>query len=242
MGSSRLTRLEISYEYPIDFVGNTAELSTKSFVQMIRIAIVEDNNTLRSSLESMFNRTEGMRCVASLNNLLNVISEVGSTLPDVILMDIGLPNISGIEGVRTVKAHFPGILILMFTVFDDDEKIFDAIRAGASGYLLKKTPPAEIVEAVRDLYRGGAPMTSSIARRVIQSFQAAPSTIVEDYQLTVRENEILYSLVDGLSYKKIADKHCVSISTIRTHICNIYNKLHVNSKAEAVARVLSPRK
>jgi DNA-binding NarL/FixJ family response regulator len=209
---------------------------------MIKIAIVEDNNTLRSSLESLFNRTEGMRCVASLNNLLNVISEVGSANPEIILMDIGLPNISGIEGVRTVKTHFPAIQVLMFTVFDDDEKIFDAIRAGASGYLLKKTPPAEIVQAVRDLYQGGAPMTSSIARRVIQSFQAAPNTIVEDYQLTVRENEILYSLVDGLSYKKIADKYCVSISTIRTHICNIYNKLHVNSKAAAVARVLGPKR
>jgi DNA-binding NarL/FixJ family response regulator len=209
---------------------------------MIKIAIVEDNNTLRSSLESLFNRTEGMRCVASLNNLLNVISEVGAAGPEIILMDIGLPNISGIEGVRTVKTHFPAILVLMFTVFDDDEKIFDAIRAGASGYLLKKTPPAEIIQAVRDLYHGGAPMTSSIARRVIQSFQAAPNTIVEDYRLTVRENEILYSLVDGLSYKKIADKYCVSISTIRTHICNIYNKLHVNSKAEAVARVLGPKR
>jgi DNA-binding NarL/FixJ family response regulator len=209
---------------------------------MIRIAIVEDNNTLRSSLESMFNRTEGMRCVASMSNLLNVVSVVGSALPDIILMDIGLPNISGIEGVRTVKTHFPAIQILMFTVFDDDENIFDAIRTGASGYLLKKTPPDEIVQAVRDLHLGGAPMTASIARRVIQSFQAAPSTLVEDYRLTVRENEILYSLVDGLSYKKIADKYFVSISTIRTHICNIYGKLHVNSKAGAVARVLSPKK
>ena len=210
---------------------------------MIKIAIVEDNNTLRSSLESMFNLTDGMRCVASLNNLLNVVGHIGTALPDIILMDIGLPNISGIEGVRTVKTHFPTIQVLMFTVFDDDEKIFDAIRAGASGYLLKKTPPAEIVEAIRDLYHGGAPMTSSIARKVIQSFQSvAPGAAVADYQLTVRENEILYSLVDGLSYKKIADKYCVSISTIRTHICNIYNKLHVNSKAEAVARVLSPRK
>jgi DNA-binding NarL/FixJ family response regulator len=210
---------------------------------MIRIAIVEDNNTLRSSLESMFNLSAGMRCVASLNNLLNVVTQIGAALPDIILMDIGLPNISGIEGVRTVKTHFPAIQVLMFTVFDDDEKIFDAIRAGASGYLLKKTPPAEIVEAIRDLYHGGAPMTPSIARKVIQSFQAvAPGAAVADYQLTVRENEILYSLVDGLSYKKIADKYCVSISTIRTHICNIYNKLHVNSKAEAVARVLSPRK
>jgi DNA-binding NarL/FixJ family response regulator len=205
---------------------------------MIRIVIVEDNNALRSSLESLFNRTEGMRCVVCLANLLNVVSEVGAARPDIILMDIGLPNISGIEGVRTVKMNFPEVQVLMFTVFDDDEKIFDAIRAGASGYLLKKTPPAEIVEAVRELYRGGAPMTSSIARRVIHSFQAVPSTVVEDYRLTVRENEILYSLVDGLSYKRIADKYCVSISTIRTHICNIYHKLHVNSKAEAVARVL----
>lgn len=209
---------------------------------MIKVAIVEDNNTLRNSLESLFNRTEGMRCVASLNNLLNVVSEIGSSMPDIVLMDIGLPNISGIEGVRTVKSNFPQIQVMMFTVFDDDEKIFDAIRAGASGYLLKKTPPEEIIQAIRDLYQGGAPMTASIARRVIQSFQAAPSTVVEDYQLTVRENEILYSLVDGLSYKKIADKYCVSISTIRTHICNIYHKLHVNSKAEAVAKVLSPSK
>jgi len=209
---------------------------------MIKIAVVEDNPALRASLVSLFDKTEGMRCVASLNNLLNVISEVGSAMPDIILMDIGLPNISGIEGVRTVKTHFPAIQILMFTVFDDDEKIFDAIRAGASGYLLKKTPPDEIVQAVRELSLGGAPMTSSIARRVIQSFQAAPATLVEDYRLTVRENEILYSLVDGLSYKKIAGKYCVSISTIRTHICNIYNKLHVNSKAQAVARVLGHRK
>jgi len=209
---------------------------------MIKIGIVEDNPTLRSSLESLFNRTEGMRCAVSLNNLLNVVSEVGSAQPDIILMDIGLPNISGIEGVRTVKTHFPKIQVLMFTVFDDDENIFDAIRAGASGYLLKRTPPEDIVQAILDLYQGGAPMTASIARRVLQSFQATPPTIHQDYQLTVRENEILYSLVDGLSYKKIADKYCVSISTIRTHICNIYSKLHVNSKAEAVARVLGPRK
>jgi DNA-binding NarL/FixJ family response regulator len=209
---------------------------------MIKVGIVEDNSTLRNSLENLFNRTDGMKCVVSLNNLMNVVSEVGKALPDVVLMDIGLPNISGIEGVRTVKSNFPKIQAMMFTVFDDDEKIFDAIRAGASGYLLKKTPPEEIVQAIRDLYHGGAPMTASIARKVIQSFQGAPSTIVEDYRLTVREDEILYSLVDGLSYKKIADKYCVSISTIRTHICNIYNKLHVNSKAEAVAKVLGPSK
>src|ERR1700685_2510130 len=156
---------------------------------MIRIVIVEDNPTLRGSLESLFNHTEGMRCVASLNNLLNVISEVGTAKPDIILMDIGLPNISGIEGVRTVKTHYPAIQVLMFTVFDDDEKIFDAIRAGASGYLLKKTLPAEIVQPIYALYQGAAPMPASIARRVIQSFQTAPSTLIEDYRLTNRENE-----------------------------------------------------
>jgi len=208
---------------------------------MIHVGIIEDNNTLRNSLENLFNKTDGMKCVVSLNNLLNVVSEIGHAKPDIILMDIGLPHISGIEGVRTVKNNFPQTLVLMFTVFDDDEKIFEAIRAGASGYILKKTAPEEIIEAIRELYYGGAPMSASIARKIIQSFQSGPPPAIQDYQLTVREKEILYSLVDGLSYKKIAEKYFVSISTIRTHICNIYNKLHVNSKAEAVAKVLKPK-
>jgi DNA-binding NarL/FixJ family response regulator len=208
---------------------------------MIKVAIVEDNNALRKSLENLFNNTEGMKCVLSLNNLLNVVSETGKTLPDIILMDIGLPHISGIEGVFTVKSVYPQIQVLMFTVFEDDEKIFDAIRAGASGYILKKTPPEEIVQSIKDLYHGGAPMSDSIARKVIQSFQSQPIAKLQDYKLTARENEILYSLVDGLSYKKIAEKYFVSISTIRTHICNVYHKLHVNSKSEAVAKVLKPR-
>lgn len=205
---------------------------------MIKVAIVEDNTTLRNSLANLFNHTEGMACVAALGNLLNVVSEMGRANPDIVLMDIGLPNISGIEGVRTVKANFPQIQIMMFTVFEDDDKIFDAIRSGASGYLLKKAPPEEIVEAVRELFHGGAPMSAPIARKVIRSFQEQSPAPIEDYQLTTREREILYSLVDALSYKKIADKYCVSISTIRTHICNIYQKLHVNSKAEAVAKIL----
>jgi DNA-binding NarL/FixJ family response regulator len=208
---------------------------------MIKVAIVEDNEALRKSLENLLNNTEGMKCVLSLNNLLNVVSEVGKAIPDIILMDIGLPHISGIEGVHTVKSVYPGILVLMFTVFEDDDNIFDAIRAGASGYILKKTPPEEIVESIRDLFHGGAPMSASIARKVILSFQSQPKGVKHDFNLTVRETEILYSLVDGLSYKKIAEKYFVSISTIRTHICNIYHKLHVNSKSEAVAKVLKPR-
>jgi DNA-binding NarL/FixJ family response regulator len=208
---------------------------------MIKVAIVEDNDALRKSLENLFNITGGMNCVLSLNNLLNVVSEVGKANPDVILMDIGLPHISGIEGVRTVKSVYPKMQILMFTVFEDDDNIFDAIRCGASGYLLKKTPPEEIVESVKELYQGGAPMSTSIARKVIQSFQSQPASQLQGFNLTARETEILYSLVDGLSYKKIAEKYFISISTIRTHICNIYHKLHVNSKSEAVAKVLKPR-
>jgi DNA-binding NarL/FixJ family response regulator len=208
---------------------------------MVKIGIVEDNTTLRQSMENLFNKTDDMKCVVSLNNLLNVTSEFSRTKPQIVLMDIGLPNISGIEGVTTVKANFPDTQVLMFTVFEDDDKIFDAIRAGASGYLLKKTAPEEIIEAVRELYNGGAPMSPSIARRVIGSFQSPSPKPPDDYQLTTREKEILYSLVDGLSYKKIADKYCVSISTVRTHICNVYNKLHVNSKSQAVAKVLRGR-
>jgi DNA-binding NarL/FixJ family response regulator len=207
---------------------------------MIKIAIVEDNEALRKSLENLFNNTEGMKCVLSLSNLLNVVSELGSVSPDIVLMDIGLPHISGIEGVHTVKSVYPKIQVLMFTVFEDDDKIFDAIRGGASGYILKKTPPEEIVESVKDLYHGGAPMSASIARKVIQSFQSQPAA-KPDYNLTARENEILYSLIEGLSYKKTAEKYFISISTIRTHICNIYHKLHVNSKTEAVAKILKSR-
>lgn len=205
---------------------------------MIKIAIVEDNNALRNSLTHLFNQTEGMKCVASLPNLMNVVSEFRKAKPDVVLMDIGLPNISGIEGVRTVKENFENIEVLMFTVFEDDEKIFEAIKAGASGYLLKKSSSQEITDAITSLFYGGAPMSASIARKVIRSFQHIPANPKYDYSLTTRETEILHSLEDGLSYKNLADKYCVSVSTIRTHLHHIYEKLHVNSKSQAVARVL----
>jgi len=205
------------------------------------LAIVEDNTALRQSLEQLFNRTSNMKCVASLNNLLNVVSEFQKSQPDIVLMDIGLPAINGIEGVRTVRSNFESIQVIMFTVFEDDDKIFEAIRAGASGYLLKKTPPEEILEAIKELHEGGAPMSPSIARKVIQAFQVKPSSVLEDYQLTSREKEILYALVDGLSYKKIAEKYFVSIHTVRSHISSIYEKLHVNSKSQAVAKVLQPQ-
>jgi DNA-binding NarL/FixJ family response regulator len=205
---------------------------------MIKIAIVEDNKTLRNSLTHLFNHLEGMQCVAALPHLMNVVSEFKKSRPDVVLMDIGLPNISGIEGARTVKENLDNIQILMFTVFEDDEKIFEAIKAGASGYLLKKSSPEEIIEAIKSLYTGGAPMSSSIARKVIESFQRHSSAYKSDYKLTTRETEILNSLIDGLSYKKLAEKYFISISTVRTHIGHIYEKLHVNSKSQAVAKAL----
>jgi DNA-binding NarL/FixJ family response regulator len=205
---------------------------------MIKVAIVEDNNTLRNSLTNLVNQTEGMKCVVSLSNLLNVVSEFKKAEPDIVLMDIGLPNISGIEGVKTVKDNLETIQVLMFTVFEDDEKIFEAIKAGASGYLLKKSTPGEIVEAITSLYNGGAPMSASIARKVIESFQNNYQNQKEDFLLTTRESEILHSLIDGLSYKKLAEKYFISISTVRTHIRHIYEKLHVNSKAQAVAKML----
>jgi DNA-binding NarL/FixJ family response regulator len=209
---------------------------------MIRVGIVEDNQILLKSLEQLFAQTEDIRCVASVKNLLNVVSVFQKAKPDIVIMDIGLPDISGIEGVRTLKSNFNTIQILMFTVFEDDDKIFEAIREGASGYLLKKSRPQEIIGAIRDLNQGGSPMSPSVARRVIQFFQAGPPLKEDDFRLTTREKEILFALVDGLSYKKIADKYYLSVHTIRKHISNIYEKLHVHSKSQAVAKVLHSQK
>ena len=209
---------------------------------MIKVAIVEDNQTLRKSMEQLFEQTEDIRCVASVRNLLNVVSIFHKAVPDIVLMDIGLPDISGIEGVRTLKNNFDNMQILMFTVFEDDEKIFEAIREGASGYLLKKTRPQEIIEAIRELNQGGSPMSPLVARKVVQYFQSGSPLKEEDFQLTTREKEILFALVDGLSYKKIADRYYLSVHTIRKHISNIYEKLHVHSKSQAVARILNSQK
>jgi DNA-binding NarL/FixJ family response regulator len=209
---------------------------------MIRVAIVEDNQVLRKSMEQLFEQTADIRCVASIKNLLNVVSVFQKAQPDIVIMDIGLPDISGIEGVRTLKNNFDNMQILMFTVFEDDDKIFEAIREGASGYLLKKTRPQDIIEAIRELSQGGSPMSPSVARKVVQYFQSGSPLKEEDFQLTAREKEILFALVDGLSYKKIADKYYLSVHTIRKHISSIYEKLHVHSKSQAVAKILYSQK
>ncbi|HEY4784786.1 MAG TPA: response regulator transcription factor [Bacteroidales bacterium] len=204
---------------------------------MIKVAIIEDNHALRNSLESLFSQTDGMHCVASLKNLLNVVNDLNTDIPDVVLMDIGLPGIDGIDGVKIVRNYFPSVRILMFTVFEDDDKIFDSICAGASGYILKKSTPDEIVKAIMDLYAGGAPMSPSIANRTLQLFREKLRPELPDYGLTNREREILEFLSEGLSYQKIADKLMISLSTVRTHITNIYEKLQVNSKVEAIRKI-----
>ena len=204
---------------------------------MIKVGVVEDNPQLRTSLAALFSQEPDMECIWALGNLVHLVAEIEKATPDVILMDIGLPHISGTDGVRIVKAHFPKIEVMMFTVFEEEEHIFEAIRNGASGYLLKQTPAPEIVAAVRELCRGGAPMTPSIARRVLMNFRPGTATVLPDYDLTPREKDILQALTDGLSYKKVAARYVVSVSTVQTHICHIYHKLHVNSRAEAVAKL-----
>jgi DNA-binding NarL/FixJ family response regulator len=204
----------------------------------IRVAIVEDNKELREGLEQLISGTRGLECVGAYGACSLLLEEVPSLSPDVILMDIGLPGMSGVECVKLVKGREPDINILMLTVYDDDQKIFESIYNGASGYLLKKTPPAKILEAIEEIHAGGAPMSGKIARRVLTMFQRSNKPVSHQLELSQREKEILHGLVDGLSYKMIAEKYFVSIDTVRTHIKHIYDKLHVHSKSQAVAKAI----
>lgn len=206
----------------------------------IRILLYEDNRDLREGMTFLLQATPTLEFVGAFSDANNLEMQVNGVKPDVILMDIDMPGRSGIEATPIVKAIRPQVQVLMLTVFEDEEKIFEAIRNGASGYLLKRTPPAEIIAAIHDVYRGGSPMTSSIARKVLQFFQKHP--VAEpprpDYDLSARELDILKSLVKGYSYKLIAEEHFISIDTVRSHIRHIYEKLQVNSKTEAVLKAL----
>jgi len=205
---------------------------------LIRILIYEDNQKLREGLTALLSVHGDFEIAGAFSNASGIKDHIIEQQPDLILMDIDMPVTNGIEGIILAKNADAAIKILMFTVFEDDEKIFEAIRNGASGYLLKKTSPQQIIDAIHELHQGGAPMSASIARKVIQSFQSPSLHRLKEYALTPREMEILYSLVDGLSYKKIADKYSISISTVQTHISSVYQKLHVHSKSQAVAKVL----
>lgn len=208
----------------------------------IRVIIFEDNKHLRESLYYLVSGTPGLVCTGSYPDCEQILQKIRTDVPDVVLMDIEMPGINGIEAVKLVKQHFPHLQVLMQTVFHDDDNIFRAICAGASGYILKTTTPAGYMEAIADVYNGGSPMTGSVARRVLQLFQqSAVPLITPEYHLTPKEKEILQEMVQGKSFKMIADAMCISYETVRTHMKNIYSKLHVNSNTEAVSKALRER-
>lgn len=198
----------------------------------ISVAIVEDQTDIREGLKYVIDYTDGFTCLAVYKDAETAILGIKQQQPQVVLMDIHLPQMSGIECVSELKVAFPAVQFLMFSIFENDENIFEALKAGASGYILKKTPPNKVLDAIKELYEGGSPMSASIARRVISHFQKPQST--EKQSLTSREKEILELLSKGFLYKEIADKLGTSTGTVRQQIHKIYEKLHVQNRTEAL--------
>lgn len=208
----------------------------------IKVTIFEDNNSLRQSLYQLINGSEGFRCVGAFEDCLDLLKNIQDTKPDVVLMDIEMPGINGIEAVGMLREKYPDLKILMQTIFEDNEKIFNSILAGASGYILKNTSPSRFLDFIKETYEGGAPMSPSVATKVLKMMaEQSSSTKSESFNLSDREKEILSCLVKGMSYKLIADACFISIDTVRGHIRNIYEKLHVHSKGEAVAKAIKSK-
>ena len=206
-------------------------------MEIIRVAIVEDDNDIRQSFEAIIGSAPGYACLKTYDNAEAAVADIPALKPDVVIMDIHLPGMSGIDAVRILKEEMPSVQIAMCTVYEDDEHIFNALRAGASGYLLKRTTPDKLLEAVSDLHQGGSPMSSEIARRVVASFRKATAPPPELAALTPREKEILDLLAKGYLYKEIAAELFISIETVKRHIHNIYEKLHVQTRTEALNKV-----
>jgi DNA-binding NarL/FixJ family response regulator len=203
---------------------------------IIRVAIIEDNDDYREGLFTILQNTKGYLCVGQYESVEEAIKKLPKV--DVVLMDIGLPGKSGIEGAHFVKQKYPDTQVIMLTVFYDDKNIFNAIVAGANGYILKKTPPAKILLAIEEAATGGMPMTPIVARQVVEMFKKQIPPEKENYSLTPREQEILDQLIEGLNYNMIAEKLFISLDTVRNHIRHVYEKLHVHSKSQAVAKAL----
>lgn len=203
----------------------------------IRVAIFDDNKDRRESLSYLIDMQDDMTVCGVFDDCLHVLVDIKISTPDIVLMDIEMPKVNGIEGVRLIKTTYPHIHVLMQTVYEDDESLFESIKAGASGYLLKKATPEKIIEAVHEVQNGGAPMSPTMANKVLRFFQSQ-STTQNDYSLTEREKNILALLVDGLSYKMIADRESISFHTVNSHVRKIYEKLHVHSLGEAVSKAL----
>src|ERR1044071_5517700 len=209
--------------------------------QVIKTAVVEDMRDIRDGLTTLIKFTEGFECTGSYRSMEETIAKISGRVPDVLLSDIGLPGMDGIEGIRILKDLYPQMTILMLTVYDDDERIFDALCSGASGYLLKRTPPAQLMANIREAVSGGAPMSPEVASRVIRLFREIkpPEKIAHD--LTPHETRLLKLLVDGHNYTTAAEELGVSYNTIKFHMRHIYEKLQVHSKSEAVAKALQNR-
>ncbi len=205
----------------------------------IKVSIYEDNNALLESLQYLIRGTEGLELCWASSSAVHILEQCKDNCPDIILMDIDMPEITGIEATRLVKNDFPDVNVMILTVFEDREKIFEALCAGATGYLLKKTPSAQIISSIEELYRGGSPISSGIARKVLEYFtKTNGNEKKQSYQLSQRELEILKRLVLGDSYKMVADACFISIGTVYSHINNLYKKLQVNSKSEAVVKAM----
>lgn len=216
-------------------------MSQTTAPDQITVAIIEDQRELREGLAALINGTAGYRCTAAFRTMEEALARIGDPLPHVVLVDLGLPGMSGIEGIRALKARVPELLFLVLTIYDDDERIFEAMCAGACGYLLKKTAPARLLESIREVAEGGAPMSPEIARRVIALFREVRPPEHADYHLTPHETRLLKLLVDGHSYKTAAAELRVSVNTVSFHMRRIYDKLQVHSKSEAVAKALRQR-
>ncbi len=204
----------------------------------INVAVIEDQTPIRESLAWLINDSPGFRCTGAFGSMEAALTKLGGDLPDVLLMDIGLPGMSGIEGVREIKQRWPQVLILMLTVYEDNDHIFHALCAGACGYLLKKTTSEQLLKSIRDAIDGGAPISPEIARQVINLFQRFAPPAQANYGLTPHERRLLKLIVDGHSYKSAAAELGVTVNTILFHVKSIYDKLHVHSKSAAVAKAL----
>lgn len=210
-------------------------------VEPTKVAIVEDQRTLRDGFALLIDGTEGFRCTGAYRSMEDALARLPASVPDVALIDIGLPGMDGIQGVRILKERYPALVMLMLTVYDEDDRIFDALCAGACGYLLKKTPPSRLLESISEAARGGSPMSPEIARKVVALFRDVRPPRRAEHDLTPHEVRLLKLLVDGHSYKTAATELGVSYNTICFHIKNIYSKLQVHSKSEAVIKALRHR-
>ena len=207
----------------------------------IKVIIFDDNDSLRDSVSMLLQDNADFTLAGSYSHCLEVIENITTTKPDVVIMDIDMPGMNGIEGVKLIRKNFPALQILMLTVFDDDEKVFAAIKASANGYILKNIEPQRLLHAISEVYNGGAPMTPGIAKKILQQFQTILPEEEKDYHLSTREKEVLSLLVDGLSYKMIAAKLSITYDTVRAHMKKIYEKLHVASMTEAVAKAINQK-